>query len=70
MLDTLYELFRKTSEPQIFGNIVMTVQQIVDCFSKEFKDDHDAKQAALDCLIKMFESHKSAAPVVADAPTT
>ena len=67
MLDELYKLFQTVKTKMAFVNVVATVEQIVDCFEKEFKEDANAKNAALDCVIKMLETYKVEASST-DAP--
>lgn len=67
MLDGLFNLF-KSYKSRMFGNIVGTVENMVACFEQEFKQDQNAKNAAIDAVIKLLEAHK--APVTPEVPAT
>lgn len=58
MLNELYAIFKSIKSKMGFVNVVATVEQIVQLFDAEFKEDHNAKNAAIDSVIKLLESHK------------
>lgn len=69
MLNELYSIFHVIKSKMGFVNAVATVEQIVQLFEVEFKEDHNARNAAIDCVIKLLETHK-VKPAEADATTT
>lgn len=46
------------------GMLVQVASQVVRTFEQEFKNDGDAKNAALDAIIEILQSHKTTAPSI------
>lgn len=60
MLNELFTLFNEAKSKMGFVNVVATVQQIIELFEKEFKEDLNSKNAAIDTVVKLLESYKVA----------
>lgn len=58
MLDALFNLF-KSQKLTKFVSVVGTIENLVSVFDQEFEQDNNAKNAAIDTIIKLLESHKS-----------
>lgn len=59
MLNELYSIFKNVKSKMGFINSMATVEQLFQLYEAEFKQDHNARNAAIDCVIKLLESHKS-----------
>jgi hypothetical protein len=58
MLDALFNLF-KTQKLTKFVSVVGTIENLIAVFEQEFEQDHNAKNAAIDSIINILESHKN-----------
>ena len=58
MLDALFNLF-KTQKLTKFVSVVGTIENLIVVFEQEFEQDNNAKNAAIDSIIKILESHKT-----------
>lgn len=58
MLDALFNLF-KSQKLTKFVSVVGTIENLISVFEQEFEQDKVAKNAAIDTMIKLLESHKS-----------
>lgn len=57
MLDILFGLF-KSNRLTKFNSILGTIENLIVVFEQEFQQDHNAKNAAIDSVIKVLEAHK------------
>lgn len=46
------------------GMLVQVASQVVRTFEEEFRQDGDARNAALDALIEILQSHKTTTPTI------
>lgn len=46
------------------GMLVQVASQVVRTFEQEFQKDGDAKNAAIDALIEILQSHKTTSPTI------
>ena len=58
MLDAFFQLFtfNKLSK---FNEVMVTIEHVITIFEQEFATDKDAKNAAIDTVIKLLQDHKS-----------
>ncbi len=47
------------------GMLVTVASQVIRTFEQEFAQDHDAKNAAIDAIIEVLQTHKSVVPKIA-----
>ncbi len=52
------------------GLITGMASQIVRTFDQEFKEDGDAKNAAIDAIVEMLQKHKDQQEVIIKKPTS
>lgn len=58
MLDILFNLFKSNNLSKL-TSVLGIIENLVTTFEAEFAEDKNAKNAAIDTIIKLLESHKS-----------
>jgi hypothetical protein len=58
MLDAFFHLFTFNKLGK-FNEVMTTVEHVITIFEEEFAADKDAKNAAIDTVIKLLQDHKS-----------
>lgn len=58
MLDVLFNLFKSNNLSKLTSVLGM-IENLISTFEAEFAEDKNAKDAALDTIIKLLESHKT-----------
>ena len=62
MLDYIFSLFKKPLALGHMSVIMSHLADIVELVEEEYTTSHDAKNAALDAIIKIIESYKDPQP--------
>lgn len=58
MLDILFNLFTSNKLSK-FNSVLSIIENLIVTFEQEFEQDKNAKNAAIDTVIQLLESHKS-----------
>ena len=58
MLDFLKALFLPKTQMAAVAKVTGNIAQIVGLFESEYMQNHDAKNSAIDAVIKILQDHK------------